>query len=333
MKAWQLALGALTVWLALIACSIDEPEFIAERLPVRDRPTVIPAPTTAPAERLDPLTPTGTPLPDVPAETPFLEAPAEELSVTVASPAQDIPEYDRDDWRHWTDEDGDCQDARQEVLIQESAVPVTFKDDDRCRVASGEWIGPYTGQRFSAPEMLDIDHMVPLANAHRSGGWTWNKARKREYANDLTYGNHLIAVQSSANRSKGSKGPDNWKPSDTGYWCQYATDWIKVKNAWQLTVTDTEATALAEMLETCTPQKTLTAIRSQRPGDELLGTPRATAVPEPTIESAVAYDSCEAAEAAGELRVAGSQGTGQGFPQDMVPSARDGDGDGVVCER
>ena len=44
------------------------------------------------------------------------------------------------------------------------------------------------------------------------------------------------------------------------------------------------------------------------------------------------YDSCEAAEAAGEPRVQGSAGGGRGFPQATVPSARDGDGDGVVCE-
>ena len=39
------------------------------------------------------------------------------------------------------------------------------------------------------------------------------------------------------------------------------------------------------------------------------------------------------AETAGEPRVRGSQGPGRGFPKAIVPSARDGDGDGVVCER
>ena len=45
------------------------------------------------------------------------------------------------------------------------------------------------------------------------------------------------------------------------------------------------------------------------------------------------YGSCEEAAAAGETRIQGSQGTGRGFPQAMVPSAGDGDDDGVVCER
>ena len=36
------------------------------------------------------------------------------------------------------------------------------------------------------------------------------------------------------------------------------------------------------------------------------------------------YGSCDEAAAAGEQRVQGSQGRGQGYPKAMVPSARDG---------
>ena len=83
------------------------------------------------------------------------------------------------------------------------------------RVESGDWFGAYTGESFTDPGDLDVDHMVPLENAHRSGGWAWSKERKAEYANDLSYANHLIAVQASANRRKGSKGPEEWKPPRT----------------------------------------------------------------------------------------------------------------------
>jgi len=51
-----------------------------------------------------------------------------------------------------------------------------------------------------------------------------------------------------------------------------------------------------------------------------------------TSSTGTVYDSCEAAAASGEPRVRGSSGNGRGFPQESVPSARDGDGDGVVCE-
>ena len=46
---------------------------------------------------------------------------------------------------------------------------------------------------------------------------------------------HLIAVTKGANRSKGAKGPQEWRPPDEGYWCQYATDWTEVKMEWGLT--------------------------------------------------------------------------------------------------
>ena len=78
--------------------------------------------------------------------------------------------------------DGDCQDARQEVLISESLVEVSFGSEWECRVATGRWYGAFTGVYLDAPGGLDLDHMVPLKNAHDSGGWAWSAARKREYA-------------------------------------------------------------------------------------------------------------------------------------------------------
>ena len=177
-----------------------------------------------------------------------------QLTISVAPVRDDIPKYDRGEWSHWADEDGDCQDARQEALVAESETPVKYTNEDRCRVASGSWEGPYTGEVFTDPGDLDIDHMVPLANAHRSGGWAWSDDRKREFANDLSYEGHLIASKASANRAKGSKGPEDWKPRPIkAYWCQYAVDWITIKNAWELTATESEADALSDMLNTCEP--------------------------------------------------------------------------------
>ena len=148
----------------------------------------------------------------------------------------DIAEYDRSQWKHWTDEDGDCQDARQEALISESLVEVTFGSERKCRVATGRWYGAFTGTYVEVPRDLDIDHLVPLKNAHDSGGWAWSSARKDKYANYLGDPDHLIAVTKGANRSKGAKGPEEWRPPDEGYWCRYATDWTEVKMEWGLTV-------------------------------------------------------------------------------------------------
>ena len=138
------------------------------------------------------------------------------LTIRAAPVPTNLPAYDRNDWGSWTDADGDCQDTRQEVLIAEG-VNLTYADANQCRVASGEWTGAYTGQTFTDPGDLDIDHMVPLRNAHNSGGSDWDQARRRVYYNDLSKPEHLIAVSASANRSKGARGPEDWKPSDSSY--------------------------------------------------------------------------------------------------------------------
>jgi DNA uptake protein ComE-like DNA-binding protein len=169
----------------------------------------------------------------------------------ISDATNEVSAYARDDWRHWIDVDGDCQNARHEVLFEESVIPVTFTDTRGCSVSGGQWVGLYTGVTVTTASKLDVDHMVPLANAHRSGGWAWDSERKKQYANTLSYAGHLIAVTASANRSKGAKGPEEWRPPDSSYWCNYATDWMNIKATWGLTATTTEWEALTEMLDTC----------------------------------------------------------------------------------
>ena len=174
-----------------------------------------------------------------------------ELTVTRAEVPADVPTYDRDDWGRWSDADSDCQDTRQEVLISESLAPVTYRTARQCRVATGEWFGAFTGTTVHEPGALDIDHLVALANAHRSGAWAWPEERKRAYYNSLDDADHLIAVTARANRSKGARGPEEWRPANEAYWCEYAQDWIRIKQAWGLSVTEAEAQALEEMLGRC----------------------------------------------------------------------------------
>ena len=214
----------------------------------------LPSPTTGPSTTttsLPPVVTTTTSLPPVVTTTTTPVAGARDmLSGLTVAPKSNGGTYDRAEWRHWIDDDGDCQDTRQEVLFAE-AVTITATTSGQCRVSAGTWIGLFTGQSVTDPSRLDVDHMVPLKNAHESGGWEWTASRKQAYANDLAAPESLIAVTASANRSKGARGPEEWKPPDSGYWCIYATDWIIIKAKWTLTITTEERTALSGMLDTC----------------------------------------------------------------------------------
>ena len=219
--------------------------------------TPLPTYTESPATKV-PSTPTSTPT-NRPV-TPSVTQPPEQ-SVTASDTVQmpdiadipmNIPSYSRSHWSHWSDDDGDCQNTRHEVLIAESLSTISFKGTSTCQVNTGQWYDPYAGTIVFVAGDLDVDHMVPLHNAHISGGWQWSAATKKAFANDLADADHLIAVTASANRSKGSRSPDQWKPPNQSYWCEYAKDWARIKYNWGLTATAAEYSALQSMLNTCT---------------------------------------------------------------------------------
>ena len=158
--------------------------------------------------------------------------------------------YVRDEWPHWNDDDGDCQDARQEVLIAESQTSAIL-DESGCRVVAGRWIDRFSGEVITDPARLDVDHLVPLAHAFRAGAWAWDRATRTRYANYLADPWHLTAVSATVNRSKGDRGPDQWRPPQPAAWCAYAREWRMVKQRWLLQTSAAEQTALSEMLATC----------------------------------------------------------------------------------
>ena len=96
----------------------------------------------------------------------------------------------------------------------------------------------------------DVDHVVPLAEAWRSGARNWTTATRQAFANDLN-DPQLIAVTDNVNQSKGDQDPSTWQPSVSTYRCTYARMWIAVKHHWTLTLQTTEKTALQTMLNTC----------------------------------------------------------------------------------
>ena len=216
--ACSVMLGLLAVG-SVLACDGGTPSQVDERSPTRPAPTSapreLPKPTVAPTPAATPVpspTPAAASEPDTTA-TPEPTAtstvagsgttPPLELVIAVSSVSEDFPPYERDEWGDWIDEDGDCQNTRHEVLVEESLAQVAFKDDRECQVLTGKWFGAFTATTVTEAGHLDVDHFVPLKNAHLSGGWAWTSERKQRYANSLDSPDHLIAVTKSANRSKG----------------------------------------------------------------------------------------------------------------------------------
>lgn len=172
---------------------------------------------------------------------------AEFMGVAIA-PEEQSETYDRSDWKHWTDADGDRIRTRDEVLASESLTTVGM---DAGKVRTGLWAGPYTGLVSGNARDFQIDHMVPLKEAHESGGHAWTPARKEAYANDLSNPQHLIAVKGGSNGSKGAKDPAEWMPPNRAYWCTYLADWVDVKRRWKLTMDQAEAEAIDRGLKVC----------------------------------------------------------------------------------
>ena len=98
----------------------------------------------------------------------------------------------------------------------------------------GTWYSECDGKTITSACGIDIDHVVPLKEAWRSGASEWSTPERRAFANDLT-DSQLIAVSAGSNRGKGNKDPGNWKPPLQSYWCTYSRAWISVKPTYQLT--------------------------------------------------------------------------------------------------
>jgi len=168
--------------------------------------------------------------------------------LTVADEAN-ADDYDRKEFKHWIGADGADCDARDAVLKEESNPPIAA--DAPCPFDEGKWLSLYDGKLISDPGKLDIDHMVPLAEAWRSGAYAWTAEQREVYANDLGDARSLIAVSAGSNRSKSDQDPDEWLPTSDDYLCQYLADWVAVKYRWDLTLEQAEYDAIKQEGESC----------------------------------------------------------------------------------
>jgi hypothetical protein len=166
-------------------------------------------------------------------------------TLTVAT-ARPMAGYSRDRFPHWSDQGGGCN--TRDLVLKRDGINVEATKD--CKIIGGSWYSVFDGKTFTDPQDVDIDHLVALANAWRSGADQWDDAKRKAFANDLVRP-QLIAVSRASNRAKGDQDPTQWKPTNRDYWCEYAGRWVAVKAHWQLTVTSSEQRTLKNLLADC----------------------------------------------------------------------------------
>ncbi|MEV6425772.1 HNH endonuclease family protein [Streptomyces sp. NPDC051662] len=155
------------------------------------------------------------------------------------------PGYSRTKFPHWATQHGNCD--TREVVLQRDGQDVV--QDAACR-AAGTWYWPYDGASWTDATDLDIDHVVPLKEAWRSGADSWTTAQRRGFANDLTRP-QLIAVTDNVNQAKGDKDPGKWMVPLASYRCTYSRAWVQVKHFYNLSIDSAEKAALENALNNC----------------------------------------------------------------------------------
>ncbi|MFD6339093.1 MULTISPECIES: HNH endonuclease family protein [unclassified Streptomyces] len=154
--------------------------------------------------------------------------------------------YSRDLFPHWITQSGACN-TREVVLKRDGS---NVQQDSSCAAVSGSWYSEYDGATWSAASDVDIDHMVPLSEAWKSGANSWSTAQRQAFANDLTRP-QLIAVTDNVNQSKGDQDPAKWMPSRAAYKCTYVRAWVHVKYYYNLKIDSAEKSALQSALNGC----------------------------------------------------------------------------------
>lgn len=163
--------------------------------------------------------------------------------------------YDRDRFgQRWADIDRNGCDTRNDVLARD-LVDITFKPGTRdCVVLTGVLHDPYTATTIpfqrgeQSSQLVQIDHVVPLAWGWRHGGNTWTEQQREQFANDPI---NLQATDGGTNSSKSDSGPGDWMPPSTGNHCEYAARFVLVLMAYDLTLDETDRDVLTRTLDSC----------------------------------------------------------------------------------
>jgi 5-methylcytosine-specific restriction endonuclease McrA len=150
--------------------------------------------------------------------------------------------YIRDDWGEWTQKSG-C--STREIVLKRDGSNVVV--DKNCAIVSGRWLSQYDQQYITDPHALQIDHVVPLKEAHDSGAADWPKPKKNRFYNNLR---NLVAVSSESNQKKSSSDPAKWLPNEK-YQCAYILRYAEIKEEFSLTMDNKEKTVVQNIQNSC----------------------------------------------------------------------------------
>ncbi|MEV0838803.1 HNH endonuclease family protein [Actinocatenispora sera] len=204
-----------------------------------------------------------------PTSSPNAVALAQLAKLTVRAPAS-MAGYRRDRFGPaWADVDHNGCDTRDDILARD--LTGVRRDSDGCTVRSGSLPDPYTGRTIAfrrgvrTSAAVQIDHLVALANAWRTGARGWTADKRRRLANDPA---NLLAVDGPANESKGDQDASTWLPPAAGYRCAYVAAQVRVKTTYGLWVTRAEHDAIARILHGCggAPAPTASTRGTSSPG-------------------------------------------------------------------
>src|SRR5699024_8477401 len=155
----------------------------------------------------------------------------EDLQRLTVAPAGSRDGYDRDDQFGDWEEDAEGCDTRAAVLKRHGQ---GVRTNEHCTVTGGAWTGAWSGQPETDPTNLDIDHVVPLADAYRSGAAAWDDDQRVDFANDYF---NLVVADASLNRARGDDGPAAWQAPHPSGQCYLAVRYITIKELYDLSVT------------------------------------------------------------------------------------------------
>lgn len=169
----------------------------------------------------------------------------ESLARLTVAPAGSMDGYDRDEkFGDWETDTAGC-DTRAKVLKRHG---MGVRANEHCTVTGGAWTGAWGGEPETDPAELDIDHVVPLADAWRSGAASWGQDQREDFTNDAF---NLAVTDASLNRARGDHGPADWMPPHPSGKCRLAVEYTRIKDLYDLTITAADKTALDSTLTHC----------------------------------------------------------------------------------